>query len=306
MTVKSLRKQLAAAIAMTLVATVALGSSTYAWFVNNTKVTAETVQVTAKAANTLLISETGAANWKTTLPIPASAELTEMVPVSTIGSDGAALTFVKDTAWTMDTTDNKDYASTFAAAVENTDYYYTDFDIKCSVADTKLYLDSETTFTMGVDDNGMPNDTSDDITADDDVLATLRLGLVVDGKTYIYQIVGTNLASTYDTSINAATAVNGIAKAIDSTGAAANLNVDNASGGVGVLPLATAPTSGTTFVTATNSADLLYTFANADDVVNIKVYIWMEGCDYDCNSAMVSTITAQKVLANLGFAVANN
>ena len=38
MTVKSLRKQLAAAIAMTLVATVALGSSTYAWFTMNKEV----------------------------------------------------------------------------------------------------------------------------------------------------------------------------------------------------------------------------------------------------------------------------
>lgn len=303
MTVKSLRKQLAAAIAMTLVATVALGSSTYAWFVNNTKVTAETVQVTAKAANTLLISETGAANWKTTLPI--TTDLTEMVPVSTVGSAGEALTFVKDTEWTMDTTDNKDYASTFAAATANTDYYATDFDIKCSVAGTKLYLDTETTFQMGVDDNNTPEDTTDDITANEDVLATLRLGLVVDGKTYIYQIDGNNLVSTYDTSINAATDVNGIAKAIDSTGAAADITVNNASGGVGVLPLATTPTSGTAFVSATNGADLLYTFQNADEVVNIKVYIWMEGCDYDCNSAMVSTITAQKVLATLGFAVSN-
>ena len=36
--VKALKKQLAAAIAMVLVAAVALGSSTYAWFVNNTMV----------------------------------------------------------------------------------------------------------------------------------------------------------------------------------------------------------------------------------------------------------------------------
>ena len=56
MTVKSLRKQLAAAVAMTLVATVALGSSTYAWFAQNGKVTAKEVSVKAQTAMNLSIS----------------------------------------------------------------------------------------------------------------------------------------------------------------------------------------------------------------------------------------------------------
>lgn len=59
MTVKSLRKQLAAAIAMTLVATVALGSSTYAWFVSNNTVTATTATISAQSnAPFLMIDET--------------------------------------------------------------------------------------------------------------------------------------------------------------------------------------------------------------------------------------------------------
>ncbi|MDD6326606.1 MAG: hypothetical protein PUA72_13655, partial [Lachnospiraceae bacterium] len=55
--VSALKKQLAAAIAMVLVAAIALGSSTYAWFVTNTKVTAGTAQVSATTANTLLIKD---------------------------------------------------------------------------------------------------------------------------------------------------------------------------------------------------------------------------------------------------------
>ena len=39
---KAIRKQLLAAVAMVLVAAVALGSSTYAWFVSNNSVTATT------------------------------------------------------------------------------------------------------------------------------------------------------------------------------------------------------------------------------------------------------------------------
>lgn len=52
MDTKALKKQMGAAIAMVLVAAVALGSATFAWFVNNTKVKAESVNVAAKSANT--------------------------------------------------------------------------------------------------------------------------------------------------------------------------------------------------------------------------------------------------------------
>ena len=49
MSVKTLRKQLFAAIAMVLVAAVALGSSTYAWFVTNNKVDATTTNISAQS-----------------------------------------------------------------------------------------------------------------------------------------------------------------------------------------------------------------------------------------------------------------
>ena len=47
--VSALKKQLAAAIAMVLVAAVALGSSTFAWFVTNNKVTAQTTSIKAQS-----------------------------------------------------------------------------------------------------------------------------------------------------------------------------------------------------------------------------------------------------------------
>ena len=59
MSTKALKTQLLAAIAMVLVASIALGSSTYAWFASNSKVTADGLQVSAKSDNTyLLISNT--------------------------------------------------------------------------------------------------------------------------------------------------------------------------------------------------------------------------------------------------------
>ena len=47
--VKALKKQLGAAVAMVCVAAVALGSSTYAWFVSNNKVKATTSKISAQS-----------------------------------------------------------------------------------------------------------------------------------------------------------------------------------------------------------------------------------------------------------------
>lgn len=55
---KAIRKQLLAAVAMVLVAAVALGSSTYAWFANNNTVTAKGMTVNATADASLLIKGT--------------------------------------------------------------------------------------------------------------------------------------------------------------------------------------------------------------------------------------------------------
>ena len=53
--VKALKKQLAAAIAMVLVAAIALGSSTYAWFVSNNSVKATTTSIYAQSNSAYLL-----------------------------------------------------------------------------------------------------------------------------------------------------------------------------------------------------------------------------------------------------------
>lgn len=62
MSTKALKTQLLAAVAMVLVASVALGSSTYAWFANNNKVTAEGMSVTAKSDVSFLLIKAGTAD----------------------------------------------------------------------------------------------------------------------------------------------------------------------------------------------------------------------------------------------------
>ena len=83
---KAIRKQLLAAVAMVLVAAVALGSSTYAWFVASGTVTATDMKVQAQSEGGLAIRWTGEASqlWGTT----ASAKMTndtasKLLPTST-------------------------------------------------------------------------------------------------------------------------------------------------------------------------------------------------------------------------------
>lgn len=76
MSVKTLRKQLFAAIAMVLVAAIALGSSTYAWFVSNNSVTATTTSIYAQSNSAYLLianaNDTTTANNKGSIAKDAS------------------------------------------------------------------------------------------------------------------------------------------------------------------------------------------------------------------------------------------
>lgn len=79
--VKALKKQLAAAIAMVCVAAIALGSSTYAWFVSNNRVTATTTNISAQSNSAYLVIDTQATS--TTSTNTSSAAST----IKTIGDD---------------------------------------------------------------------------------------------------------------------------------------------------------------------------------------------------------------------------
>ncbi len=89
MTSKALKSQLLAAVAMVLVAAIALGGSTFAWFANNSAVTATGMQVTAISAETfLLISSTNTTaaaiqtENKTTTALTVTAEEAKVYPAA--------------------------------------------------------------------------------------------------------------------------------------------------------------------------------------------------------------------------------
>lgn len=74
--VKALKKQMAAAVAMVCVAAVALGSSTYAWFVSNNKVTATTTNISAQSNSAYLVID-NAAKGKTDTSSTSSTTASE-------------------------------------------------------------------------------------------------------------------------------------------------------------------------------------------------------------------------------------
>ena len=82
MDTKALKKQMVAAIAMVLVAAVALGSATFAWFVSNNKVTATTTNISAQSNSAYLVIDNKAAGATTT---------------TSTGSTTASETFTPDT-----------------------------------------------------------------------------------------------------------------------------------------------------------------------------------------------------------------
>lgn len=74
--VKALKKQLGAAVAMVCVAAVALGSSTYAWFVSNNSVTATTTNISAQSNSAYLVID-NAAKGKTDTSSTSSTTASE-------------------------------------------------------------------------------------------------------------------------------------------------------------------------------------------------------------------------------------
>lgn len=77
---KAIRKQLLAAVAMVLVAAVALGSSTYAWFASNNKVTADGMNITAVTEGANLEISFSTTFTPGTIAVTRSETATELKP----------------------------------------------------------------------------------------------------------------------------------------------------------------------------------------------------------------------------------
>lgn len=196
MTVKALRRQLMAAIAMVVVSVVALSSSTYAWFAANTQVTAEGMSVQAQAENGIVITNANGTDWKSTAnAVTASATL---FPTSTrdantwyhnVSDDAGSSKSSQEASSYTDLTSNlvvsnstygvgyidKDSDSTYTPGTDDGYYLLNTFKIKSSSADM-------TGITLYINKVEVTTSTSSSTALN----GSLRVAIVVGGQTYIY------------------------------------------------------------------------------------------------------------------------
>lgn len=83
MDTKALKKQMGAAIAMVLVAAVALGSATFAWFVSNNKVEATTSNIAAQSNSAYLVIDKTATSTSSTGAVTSAVDKKELYPAKT-------------------------------------------------------------------------------------------------------------------------------------------------------------------------------------------------------------------------------
>lgn len=84
MDTKALKKQMGAAIAMVLVAAVALGSATFAWFVSNNKVTAETSNIAAQSNSAYLVIDNSNTTKNSTSAVSSKATRADLYPAKIV------------------------------------------------------------------------------------------------------------------------------------------------------------------------------------------------------------------------------
>ena len=316
MSIKKLRNQLFAAIAMVVVAAIALGSSTYAWFVNNTQVTATDVTVTAQTAYSLMIKHYANGTYGTTTALNTGS--VNLVPVSTIGGttqDG--IKYYKSDKWDKDanvftfadaTVTNKAAGNdSDLTSVKYTDAntpgspYYVDTVYFKAGQTSKLYFDSTATglvanSTTGAQTTGITKFSA----SDNELVKALRIGVLVsdtngtNGKFYVFQLndtESTNKANTTATTLTAASA-NGLTAGVASetdTAAFTSGNIATFTSGIPTLDASSVAGDASALATAGAGAVSLYDFSvtgsgNKEECKAV-IYIWMEGCDYDTVAA---------------------
>ena len=278
--VKALKKQLAAAIAMVCVAAVALGSSTYAWFVSNNAVTAKGVDLsTTSSVPNLYITSSG----KTTdAATAAGTNPIKLYPTSTNNANN----FFETKHWTSGAENsNHAVADEYQTALthEEGKTVYADYTFKLGVTNGTMdvYFDSSEAATT--------------LAANTNMGTAARFAIKFnDGDWKMFKVKGTATNKGYYTDKNATvegedywvTAAGDASKVSKATYAdmnrySGNVN-DKGQAVAGAEKLATIQ-QGTT----------------NEQLVTVR--IWYEGCDKDCVSDNAANGITNAVTGNLGF-----
>lgn len=282
METKALKKQLGAAIAMVLVAAIALGAATFAWFVNNNAVTATGVDVsTSSSVPNLYITSTGKTSDGMGHPTTNPSAL---YPVST----NDANTFYETLHWTSGTGDHAvadQYQNALVHEKDKTVYADYTFDLGVANGKMNVYFDSGAATTLKAN-------------PDTKMGTAGRFAISFDnGTTWtLFKVTGADTTKGYYTDQGATTGdywveqVDGTLKAVTAQYA----DFSTYAGSVDAQGQVQA--TGKTALTTLDSA-------NADNHGKVKVIVrvWYEGCDKDCVSENAAAGIQNAIKGNLGF-----
>lgn len=277
METKALKKQLGAAIAMVLVAAIALGAATFAWFVNNNAVTATGADVsTSSAVPNLYITSTG----KTTDSMTAAEDNpSKLYPVST----NDAANFYETKHWTSGT-GNHAVADEYQKAIAREDgkTVYTDYTFKLGVTNGSMdvYFDSNTETTT--------------LAANANMGTAGRFAISFDnGQSWnLFKVKGTATDQGYYTDKAATTEDDyWVTGEGDSTKAsiASYASFGDYAGSINNQGQAVKGTK------------KLTTISSDAGLVTVTVRVWYEGCDKDCVSENALNGITSAITGNLGF-----
>lgn len=278
METKALKKQLGAAIAMVLVAAIALGAATFAWFVNNNAVTATGVDVsTSSSVPNLYITSTG----KTTDGMTAAGtNPTKLFPVST--NDANA--FYETLHWTTGTGDHAvadKYQNALVHETDKTVYADYTFDLGVTNGKMNVYFDS--------------SDAATTLAANTQMGTAGRFAIKFgDGAWTLFKVTGTATNNGYYTDkVAAATGDYWVTGVGDETKvkSAAYASFADYAGSINANGQAAAGNSSLATIDSTVNGGK----------VTVTVRVWYEGCDKDCVSENAATGIQHAITGNLGF-----
>lgn len=280
METKALKKQLGAAIAMVLVAAIALGAATFAWFVNNNAVTAKGVDVsTSSSVPNLYITSTGKTSDDMTA---AGTNPTKLLPVST--NDANA--FYETLHWTTGTGDHAvadEYQNALVHEKDKTVYADYTFDLGVTNGKMNVYFDSSAAATT--------------LAANAQMGTAGRFAIKFgDGGWKLFRVTGTATGNGYYTD-SAATGdddywVTGAGDATKVQAAAYASFADYA----GEINDKGQAVPGKNLLTTLDSTN-----AGNHGKVTVTVRVWYEGCDKDCVSENAAAGIQNAIKGNLGF-----
>lgn len=271
METKALKKQLGAAIAMVIVAAIALGAATFAWFVNNNAVTAEGVDVsTTSSVPNLYITNAGKTADSMT---PADANPTKLYPAST--NNGKA--FYETKHWTTGTDHAVADAYQSVLTHEDGKTVYADYTFTLGVTNGSMdvYFDSGTAATT--------------LAAAADMGTAGRFAISFDeGATWkLFKVKGNDTKKGYYTDKGASSGDYWVAG--DTIAVADYANFSSYAGSVddkGQMQV--------------GDSQSLVTISD-NDPKKVTVRVWYEGCDKDCVSENAQSGIADAIKGNLGF-----